>query len=83
MEWLNAEQIKILDAFNATEVGCDKNQTVVSLFAALGALKAGCAYQPLEPTYPPERLNFMIKDAAAKVLGAVGELLASVGYFSA
>ena len=36
--------------------------------AALGALKAGCAYQPLDSTYPPERLNFMIKDAAAKIL---------------
>lgn len=35
---------------------------------ALGALKAGCAYQPLDSTYPPERLNFMIKDAAAKLL---------------
>ena len=36
--------------------------------AALGALKAGCAYQPLDSTYPPERLNFMVKDAAAKML---------------
>ena len=35
---------------------------------ALGALKAGCAYQPLDPSYPPERLNFMVKDAAAKLL---------------
>ncbi|MDO4536799.1 MAG: amino acid adenylation domain-containing protein [Coriobacteriales bacterium] len=36
--------------------------------ASLGALKAGCAYQPLDATYPPERLNFMIKDAGAKLL---------------
>ena len=36
--------------------------------ASLGALKAGCAYQPLDPTYPEERLNFMIGDAAAKLL---------------
>ena len=35
---------------------------------ALGALKAGCVYQPLDSTYPPERLNFMIKDADAKLL---------------
>ena len=35
---------------------------------ALGALKAGCAYQPLDPSYPPERLNFMIGDASAKLL---------------
>ena len=36
--------------------------------ASLGVLKAGCAYQPLDPTYPKERLNFMMKDAGAKML---------------
>ncbi len=41
---------------------------------ALGALKAGYAYQPLDSTYPPERLNFMIKDAAAKLLITTREL---------
>ena len=41
---------------------------------ALGALKAGCAYQPLDPSYPPERLNFMVQDAAAKLLIAQDDL---------
>ncbi len=36
--------------------------------ASLGVLKAGCAYQPLDPSYPAERLNFMMKDANAKLL---------------
>jgi amino acid adenylation domain-containing protein len=36
--------------------------------ASLGVLKAGCAYQPLDPSYPEERLNFMVGDAAAKLL---------------
>ena len=36
--------------------------------ASLGVLKAGCAYQPLDPTYPQERLNFMMQDAGAKLL---------------
>ena len=36
--------------------------------ASLGILKAGCAYQPLDPSYPKERLNFMMKDADAKML---------------
>ena len=36
--------------------------------ASLGALKAGCAYQPLDPSYPKERLNFMMQDANAKLL---------------
>ncbi len=42
--------------------------------ASLGVLKAGCAYQPLDPSYPKERLNFMMKDASAKLLIADEEL---------
>ena len=42
--------------------------------ASLGVLKAGCAYQPLDPSYPKERLNFMMQDAAAKLLIADEQL---------
>ena len=42
--------------------------------ASLGVVKAGCAYQPLDPSYPSERLNFMMKDADAKLLIADEEL---------
>ena len=42
--------------------------------ASLGALKAGCAYQPLDATYPPERLNFMLEDASAGLLITTEEL---------
>lgn len=38
------------------------------VLASFGALKTGCAYQPLDATYPPERLNFMVKDSSAKLL---------------
>ena len=38
------------------------------VIASLGVLKAGCAYQPLDPSYPKERLNFMMQDANAKML---------------
>ena len=36
--------------------------------ASLGVLKAGGAYMPLDPSYPPERLNLMVKDADAMML---------------
>jgi len=42
--------------------------------ASLGVMKAGCAYQPLDPTYPKERLNFMMQDASARLLIADEEL---------
>jgi amino acid adenylation domain-containing protein len=34
----------------------------------LGILKAGGAYLPLDPTYPPERLAYMLRDATPRVL---------------
>ena len=38
------------------------------LIALLGIWKAGGAYVPLDPAYPMDRLSFMVKDAAVKVL---------------
>ncbi len=34
----------------------------------LGILKAGAAYVPLDPSYPPERLALMMSDSGAKIL---------------
>ena len=42
--------------------------------ASMGVLKARCTYQPLDPSYPKERLNFMMQDASAKLLIADEEL---------
>ena len=36
--------------------------------ASLGVLKAGAAYEPLDPSYPPERLGFMMQDAGCRIL---------------
>jgi amino acid adenylation domain-containing protein len=38
------------------------------LVGLLGILKAGAAYVPLDPTYPRERLAFMLEDASVRVL---------------
>lgn len=49
---------------------------------AIGVLKSGAAYQPLDSTYPMERLNFMMKDANAKLLIAEKELLSRVSEYT-
>ena len=51
------------------------------VLASLGVLKAGCAYQPLDPSYPSERLNFMMQDANAKLLIAEETLLEKVSEY--
>lgn len=47
----------------------------------LAVLKAGSAYEPLDPDYPTERLNFMVKDSGAKLLLAERGLEERVGEF--
>jgi len=42
--------------------------------ASLGIIKAGCAFQPLDPSYPKERLNFMMQDTGTRLLIADEEL---------
>lgn len=38
------------------------------IVALLGVLKAGGAYLPLDPEYPPDRLEFMLKDSRASIV---------------
>ena len=49
------------------------------VIAPIGVLKAGCAYMPLDPTYPKERLSYMLSDSRAKLLIADREVLAESG----
>ncbi len=50
--------------------------------ASIGVLKAGAAYQPLDPSYPEERLEFMIADANARILITERPLRQLVGRFA-
>lgn len=49
-------------------VGVCLERSPEMVVALLGVWKAGGAYVPLDPTYPPERLSFMIDDAATRLL---------------
>ncbi|MEW6612820.1 MAG: amino acid adenylation domain-containing protein [Pseudomonadota bacterium] len=57
-------------------VGVCLPRSVDLLVAVLGVLKAGAAYVPLDPSYPPERLAFMCRDAGIGLLLTHGHLRA-------
>ncbi|MCG6137857.1 MAG: amino acid adenylation domain-containing protein [Nostoc sp. LLA-1] len=49
-------------------VGLCVERSFDMVIGMLGILKAGGAYAPLDPSYPSERLNFMLEDAQVAVL---------------
>ncbi len=51
-----------------TRIGLALDRSLAMVVAILGILKAGAAYIPLDPEYPPERLAFVLEDAQAPVL---------------
>ena len=44
------------------------DRSVDMVVSVLGVVKAGAAYLPLDPAYPKDRLEFMLKDAQVPVL---------------
>jgi amino acid adenylation domain-containing protein len=49
-------------------VGVLVERSIEMLVALLAVLKAGGAYVPMDPTYPRERVSFVLKDAKVEVL---------------
>lgn len=49
-------------------VGIFMERSLETLVGLLAVLKAGGAYLPLDPEYPPERISFMIEDSQARVV---------------
>lgn len=51
-----------------TLVGISMERSLEMMVGLLGVLKAGGAYLPLDPSYPRERLAFMVEDARVPVI---------------
>lgn len=56
-------------------VGLFVNRSVEMLVGMLGVLKAGGAYLPLDPSFPSERLAFMLEDSGASIVLTLSVLL--------
>ncbi|HEY7419406.1 MAG TPA: condensation domain-containing protein, partial [Ktedonobacteraceae bacterium] len=59
-------------------VGVSMERSVEMIIGFLGILKAGGVYVPLDPTYPPSRLEFMLQETRAPLLLTQGRLLAII-----
>jgi amino acid adenylation domain-containing protein len=73
---LNARANQLAHLLRAHGVGPDVivglclERSLEMIVGLIGILKAGGAYLPLDPSYPIERLAFMLEDAAAELLVA-------------
>ena len=59
-------------------VGICVERSIEMVVGLLAILKAGDAYVPLDPTYPKERLAFMLENAQARVLLTQQQLIESL-----
>ncbi len=57
-------------------VGLCLERSVELVVAVVGVLKAGCAYVPLDPDYPPERLAWLLADSGTLLLVTRSPLVA-------
>ena len=63
-----AHHLRGLGVGPETIVGLLVERSLEMVIALLGILKAGGAYLPLDPSYPAQRLSFMLADAGCAVL---------------
>ncbi|HEY0602499.1 MAG TPA: amino acid adenylation domain-containing protein [Herpetosiphonaceae bacterium] len=63
-----AHHLIALELQPETLVGICVERSLELVIGLLGILKAGCAYVPIDPSYPRERLQFLIQDAQVPVL---------------
>src|SRR5512138_3213677 len=56
-------------------VGVCISRSLDMVVAILAVVKAGGAYIPLDPAYPPERLSFILEDASTNIVITQSPLL--------
>ncbi|HLG63736.1 MAG TPA: amino acid adenylation domain-containing protein [Ktedonosporobacter sp.] len=70
-----AHYLRSLGVAPEVPVGLCLERSIEQMVAVLGILKAGGAYLPLDPSYPAERLEWMLADAQAPILLTQSSLL--------
>ncbi|MGD2089948.1 MAG: amino acid adenylation domain-containing protein [Candidatus Aminicenantes bacterium] len=63
-------------------VGIMVERSVEMIVGIFAIFKAGGAYLPIDPEYPQERIDYMLKDSGAKILLAAQEIADSSGIWN-
>ncbi|MEM7384039.1 MAG: amino acid adenylation domain-containing protein, partial [Verrucomicrobiota bacterium] len=63
-----ADQIRQLNLPPDSRIGACLPKSIDLIAALFGILKAGAAYVPLDPDYPSERLDYILKDAQCSAI---------------
>jgi len=66
-----------------TFVGIFLNRSLEMIIVVLAILKSGGTYVPISPTYPKDRINFMLEDSKISFLITQRALLEKVQYLNA
>ncbi|HDR6389537.1 non-ribosomal peptide synthetase [Bacillus cereus] len=72
-ESLNKEAEKVAsflrrERINGDFIGIYMDRSTEMIIGLLGILKAGCAYVPLDTSYPSERIQYMIRDSKVECI---------------
>jgi amino acid adenylation domain-containing protein len=70
-----AAHLQKLGAGPDVRVGLFVERSLEMVLGMVAILKAGAAYVPIDPAYPPERVAFMLSDSDAKVVLTQGSLI--------
>ncbi len=69
-----AEHLSVMGIGRGDLVGIFYERSIELIVALVGVLKAGAAYVPLDPAYPPDRIAFMLHDSAVRLVLADSRL---------
>jgi amino acid adenylation domain-containing protein len=62
-----------------TPVGLYVDRSTTMIVGILGILKAGCAYIPIDPAYPAQRVAFILDDTRSPIVVTQPHLVAQLG----
>lgn len=74
-KWINNLTDKLRDIHEDSNIAIFVHRSHYYLLTALSVLNLGCAYVPIDDSYPDERIKFMIKDSDAKVILTTNETI--------